>query len=223
MLCHDGGPINFLNNPSYTCSKSVLWRPEVEGRFFNPVDSSSSTSIPIRPTSGIESIPKQPDHHDPIFQLLQTVSFTAIYETSFPRIKDGLCPGFLDYTKHHSPKTCLEVVFPIIPQYFIVHQDEQPISDVSALEIDPEDVELISRVEPRCLYRATDQSSCIPGKVRYYCASWVSFSLLLLSATDPNKINQAHPCHRHDRAQRPVACHLCELGRLFPVCCRKTE
>ena len=175
----NGRPIDFLNNPQYTCSKPVPWRPEAEARFsdlsnmdeqMHPLSTSSQgarLAIPVlQPAS---------DHDDDarLAKTLKSASFTAVYNTNCLRIKDGLLPGYVCYVSE-SPKSRLRVIFPLVPQYRIEKEDNQPGTEYSAVEMDKADYDIIAKEDKLCLYLAKDQTKCTPGKARYFCGSWVS-------------------------------------------------
>jgi hypothetical protein len=104
---------------------------------------------------------------------LKNLTFDAIYESQYPRIKGGLLVGFCEYLEDHTPKARLRVFFPIIPQYIITEQNDKPTCDISAVEIEEEDIAALTKAEPRCIYRAKDQTGCPMDRIRCFCNSWV--------------------------------------------------
>jgi len=196
-LLEDGGPVNFLWNPQYTCAKPVPWlsvalAEDIEAPIggyasTNPAGPPNPTSLPD--TAGPSDIAKsgpspspQSDDQVPAIsgsqdsdldKVLKSVQCKVIHQAP-PRIQDGFFPGFVSYLEASESHQRLYVVFPIIPQYRIDHQDYKPTSDVSLMELDPDDVEEINKAERGCLYAAKDQANCQPGRLRYFCSSWVS-------------------------------------------------
>lgn len=181
-------PANFLDDNKYNCAKPVPWRPQVEARFATPLltSASSSSSGPAAPPPA--PIPKPApapapapssiasrdadEADDNLIRSLKSANAELVFDTSFPRIRGGFFPGFQRYIE--TRKTVpLRAVFIIIPQYLVAIKDEKPTSDISAIELDEEDYQAINTEEPRCLYQSTDQSKCAPGKIRYFCSSWV--------------------------------------------------
>lgn len=201
-MLQDDGPVDFLNDLRYTCSKLVPWRPAVEARFSALVPEASTSNpppqrlpapaspFPIGPAPTFNPFP-QPAYNKPseiLLGQLKAASFDAIYESPYPRIKGGFFPGFPKYIDNSAKKMRLRVVFLLIPQYRIVDRDKKPAADVSTVEISDADFKAISLHEPDCLYEAADQSKCARGKTRYFCSSWVrlfSFSLSFLSSSLP--------------------------------------
>jgi hypothetical protein len=223
------GPVDFLNNPKYTCSHLVPWRPRVEARFSVQVpEASTSTPSPRRQPAPVSPFPTGPapsfsplphpaddKPNESLLGQLKAASFDAAYDSPYPRIKNGLFPGFCKYIDNPAKKMRLRVVFPIIPQYRIINQDDKPTSDVSTIEISQADFMAISKHEPNCLYAAADQSKCARGKTRYFCSSWVrlfsSFSPSYLSSSPP----QAHSRSGDVGTPVLVGCEVFELAVLY--------
>jgi len=185
----NGGPVDLLDDPHFSCSKPVPWKLEVEKRFAlfsdseslpgpvpGPVPGPGPAPGPSRSDSAHTILPKH-IHNSPdaeLAQKLKTISFDVIYNTNFPRIKGGFFPNFVP-NLHNRNKHRLTVVFPLIPQYVIPHvtDHDDPSAEISVLEIDQSDYDAIAKHEPLCLRRAADQSKCAENKTRYICSSWV--------------------------------------------------
>ncbi len=105
-------------------------------------------------------------------ELLLSASPKIVYSL-FHKIQDGFFPGFDEHLANPS-KTRLRAVFALMPQYSIFTQDNQPTPNVDFVDVDQEDMDVISKAQRGCLYRAKDQDGCAPGKVRCFCVSWVS-------------------------------------------------
>lgn len=112
--------------------------------------------------------------YNPLLQdLLRNCPYKVDAMSPFPKIKDGFFPGFRQYLEGASFKS-FRVIFPIIPQYRIVSQNQHTTAYINFMDLGPGDVEAISEVDPQCLYRSEDQKDCAEGQVRYFCSSWVS-------------------------------------------------
>ncbi len=188
-LLKDGGPVNFLRNPQYTCAKPVPWLSgalaegdEVPASHSDPPNPAGPSDLakpgpsisPQREDQAPAPSGSQDGENENLDKVLKSVQCKVIHHAP-PRIQDGFFPGFVSYLEESSEShQRLCVVFPIIPQYVIYPQDYKPTSDVSMMELDPDDVEEINRAERGCLYPAKDQAECQPGRVRYFCSSWVS-------------------------------------------------
>jgi len=185
-----GGPVNFLDNTQYGCSKPVPWRPEVEVRFSDPFTQTSTTvtltadpvaHLPqIEPPLAAAVVGTDDVVDQELNNLWKNASIETVFETTFPRIKDGFFPGYLQYLEaHESQKPRLRATFIIIPQYTVLRHNNKPTCDVSAVQIAPNDMNVINAEDPDCLYLADDQSECDAGKSRYFCNSWVGLSLVV--------------------------------------------
>jgi hypothetical protein len=188
-LLENGHPVDFLHNPQYTCSQSVPWRPEVEARFIplepQPSTSKAPSSVPELPesTNSPQSLPapsitKNATAEDlelpaKLIEVFGSVKFDIVLSGSFPKIKDGLFPGFLEHLDQDFQNARLRVFFPIIPQYIILNPNNVASTEISTIEIDSKDAMLLKEVEPNCIHLAKDQSKCHPNRVRYICKSWV--------------------------------------------------
>lgn len=212
-LNSDGGPVNFLHNPQYTCRKPVPWlsaalddsdglAPE---QLHEPGPSSTSAAhLPASPgpqPGPSASAPSQgflqPDRSpsairmpnlSPPFSPLEPstdsidAELDSLFRQSsvelecvspFARIKDSFFPGFAEYLSN-TTKPRLRVIFPLIPQYRIIKKDQMSTPYISCMELSPDDVEFITRVDSQCLYRADEQGNTAADQVRCFCSSWVS-------------------------------------------------
>jgi hypothetical protein len=198
-LLQNDGPMDLLDNPKYTCNGKVPWSQHVEARFALPMvhhapttsnaaasgplpsASSSKTPSPATPSVDPLSYPNDIMLEDvnlekmdrELDDALKAATCEIVLNTAYPRVKDGLLPGFVNYLSPNNARRCLSVVFVIVPQYIITEFNDKPTCDISAVEVDQIDVDSFTKVEPNCMYRAKDQSNCTPGKVRYFCNSWV--------------------------------------------------
>jgi hypothetical protein len=127
--------------------------------------SQSHTSAPV-----VDTLP-----NPSLYDQLTNCPYKIDSLSPFPRIKDGFLSGFREYLNSGSFK-CLRVIFPIIPQYRIKDRNQLSTPYINAMDLSPDDVEAISKVDQRCLYRANEQGDCSEGQVRYFCSSWVSLS-----------------------------------------------
>ena len=208
----NGGPPNLLYNPAFFCRNKVPWKEEVEERFALSPDHESALP-PRRPAPGLappdpapgpsrshsshpnplkhvsSSAPTPHDSSDAkLAEKLKTISFTAIYNTAYPRIMD-LFPKFTNHLRNRK-KHRMTVVFLLIPQYVIPPlsrpDTDEPSAEISAVELDKSDYDAIAKHDPLCLRCAVDQTKCAENKTRYFCSSWVRTHSSLLFCVRPD-------------------------------------
>ena|SRR5260221_3257960 len=96
---------------------------------------------------------------------LKAVTYEIVLNTAYPRIKDGLLPGFVKYHSPSNTRRCLSIIFVILPQYNITERNDKLTCDISAVEVDQSNLNAFTKVEPNCMYHAKDQSNCASGKI----------------------------------------------------------
>ena len=114
----------------------------------------------------------------------------------FTKINGGFFPGFAKY-QAETAKPRLRVVFPLIPQYRIYQQNQMSTPYINCMELSPDDVEFITNVDSRCLYRADEQGHTEAGQIRCFCSSWVSPVHRIAESSPPH-----HPFHSARRGHR---------------------
>jgi hypothetical protein len=185
----DGGPVNFLRNPQYTCAKPIPWLsralaeddelPEEHSGFQMPADPADPAQAgPSTSLRGEDPAPASSGSRggldESLEMALNSVQCNVIHYP-LPKIQDGFFPAFPSYLEQPSePHQRLRVVFPIVPPYMIYVRDYKPTPDINLMKIDREDIQEISQADSHCFYPAKDQVGCPPGRVRYFCSSWVS-------------------------------------------------
>src|SRR5258705_150618 len=109
-VLENGGPGNFLNDSKYTCVGPVPWGQHHEARFSSsltvaeplvptpePQPSTSTATSPAAQASTASNIDDEIERK--IREGLENVEFDSISETEFPKIKNGLLDGFIQYLK----------------------------------------------------------------------------------------------------------------------------